>query len=479
MLAWQIRRAQVLVARLRMLSCGMQAVSEGSFSEIAALPRGDDEVGVLAITFRQMSQQIQTQLATIAEQRERAEQGSAAKSIFLAHMSHEIRTPMNGVLGMLQLLEQTPLTVEQREYLGTLRASGQLLLTIVNDILDLSKIEAGRLTLDIHEFALVQSLAATIKLAEVPALDQGISLTREIDTQVPEKVLGDSVRLQQVLGNLLGNAVKFTEGGEIRVNVSLERDESELGQTARERNEVVLRCAVHDTGIGISPEQRARIFQPFGQAETSTARTFGGTGLGLSICKQLVELMGGRIWVESELGRGSSFYFTAALIVQTSTNANVPVPVRKRDRSSRSRLVKTDYATDLRILLAEDNHINQLVAERFLGHLGYRVDVVSDGEQAVTAMEKNSYDLIFMDIQMPMMSGLAATRAIRDQVLQSRQPIIIAMTGAALPDEIEACMDAGMDDVLIKPLSMDSLRDTLEHWHRKSGVRPPSTTCRR
>ena len=426
---------KLVLSRLTQLSRSVSLVASSGKPNKCINVSGNDELSSLA-------GEINNMLGALEESQQ-------AKNVFLAKVSHEVRTPMNAIIGMTELLTDTELDDRQYELVCSINNAGEILLNIIDDILDLSKIEAGKLTLNNAEFDVYKVVNSVADMMSAKSLKKNVPIKTRIPQGIP-MLYGDAHRLRQILLNLIGNAVKFTENGEIAVYVIIR---------SKDENSITLLFEVRDTGIGIDEETRVKLFTPFVQADGSTTRKYGGTGLGLSICKQLVELMGGSIGVRSSKGEGSTFWFNITFVrsleVTGTDGGNTvmePAPVRSLN-------------SDIEILLVEDNATNRRLAMMQLEKLGLKAHEAVNGEEALEKAKKHNYSLILMDCQMPVMDGLEAARLIREaEVLTGNHVPIVAMTANASEDDRLKCMQAGMDDYLGKPVRIQSLKEIFDRW---------------
>jgi signal transduction histidine kinase/DNA-binding response OmpR family regulator len=450
---WHLRAVAMLVNDKVVLTI---EPATAEYQERSLALQGSHDAQLQADRIERMRRQLADLNEQLKARNEEVERATRAKSEFLAAMSHEIRTPMNAIIGMADLLQQTSLTAEQKKYVTVFQAAGENLLTLINDILDLSKVESGKVELESMTFELKELMSNVVEIAQVRAKAKGLTVAHRIGTTVPGRLIGDPNRLRQVLVNLVGNSVKFTEKGGVEIGIDVDPD-SEPGR---------LHFVVSDTGIGIPADKLTTIFENFTQADSSTTRRYGGTGLGLSISRQLIELMKGHIWVESEVGVGSKFHFTVQLALSDNGLLSPPVgPIHElRIHSSRGSPAEA-MTPSLTILLADDSEDNRFLIASYLKGTELVVDTAENGRLAVEKFETGNYDLVLMDVEMPEMDGYAAVRKIRQIERNRRERIpILALTAHAFQKAITKSLEAGFTDHLTKPIRRATLLEAIRRY---------------
>ncbi|MFK7924120.1 MAG: ATP-binding protein [Bacteroidia bacterium] len=399
----------------------------------------------------------------LEEARKIADQANKTKSRFLANMSHEIRTPINGVLGMVQLLELTNISAEQQEYINSLKIGGESLLYVINEILDFSKIEAGKIELEKRPYSIRTDIGSVLDLLAPMANAKGIDLKHHINPDIPEILEADVIRIRQVLNNLIGNGIKFTEEGFVSLSVR---------KYERSSAENLIHFMVQDTGIGIPKEQVSKLFQPFTQVDASTTRKYGGTGLGLAITARLIKMMGGKIWIESEVDKGSAFHFVLPLETYDKVNSTAIAltdPNLSLDSSMAQRF-------PLKIMVAEDDEVSQILAKASFHKMGYEIEMAKDGKTALQMAIQGDFDLIFLDLNMPKMGGAEVSKHIRAFYDDSSNPIIIALTANVFSEVEDTCILGEMNDFISKPYRLTDLQNLIAKWGSKLFFSEVATT---
>jgi two-component system aerobic respiration control sensor histidine kinase ArcB len=426
---------------LNLTAASIDLTNKQAYKEVEVL--GEDELGYLTKTYNQM-------VKGIVEAKEVAESSKKIKEDFLANMSHEIRTPMNGVIGMIDLLEKnTNPSVLQLEYLETIKSSSHSLLTIINDILDLSKLEANKMSLLLSPTSTHRAIHHVKELFRAKAQEKNISVVSEYGEGVPEHILADGTRLKQVLSNYISNAIKFTDKGSVTVKIEV---------LSQHDKKMILKFSVIDSGIGMKENEIQQLFKAFNQLDSSSAKQYEGTGLGLAICKQIVSLFNGEVGVESDYGKGSTFWFTIETEAVTMTQPETPLHTIKSDAPTLEKI-------NLHVLLVDDKHVNIVVCRTMLMSLGCTVKTAKDGLEAIEAFGKEKFDVVLMDIQMPRMDGVQATKKIKETF--SDVPPIIALTANAMAGDEEKYLAEGLDDYLAKPIELEALRKKLSIYNLK------------